>query len=74
MVVNTTKAEYVFAYSTSYEEVWLQKVLSNSFDPQLDVTCIFCGNQSCVKMSENPMFHDNSKQIDIKFHYIRDMV
>ena len=25
-------------------------------------------------MSENPVFHDNSKHIEIKYHYIRDMV
>ena len=25
-------------------------------------------------MSENPVFHDKSKHIDIKYHYIRDMV
>ena len=31
-------------------------------------------NQSCVKLSENPMFHDKSKHIQIKYHYIRDMV
>ena len=31
-------------------------------------------NQSCVKLSENPVFHDKSKHIKIKYHYIRDMV
>ena len=25
-------------------------------------------------MSENPVFHDKSKNIKIKYHYIRDMV
>ena len=25
-------------------------------------------------MSQNPMFHDKSKHIEIKYHYIRDMV
>ena len=25
-------------------------------------------------MSENPVFHDKSKHINIKYHYIRDMV
>ena len=44
------------------------------FDIQVDVTCIFCNNQSCVKLTENPIFHDKSKHIEIKFHYIMDMV
>ena len=38
------------------------------------MTCIFYDNQSCVKLSENPVFHDKSKHINIKYHYIRDMV
>ena len=38
------------------------------------MTCIFCDNQSCVKLSKNLVFHDKSKHIEIKFHYIRDMV
>ena len=25
-------------------------------------------------MSENPVFHDKSKHIEIKYHYIRDVV
>ena len=44
------------------------------FDLQLDVTCIFCDNQSSVKLLENPVFHDKSKNIEIKYHYILDMV
>ena len=27
-----------------------------------------------MKLSENPVFHDKSKNIEIKYHYIRDMV
>ena len=35
------------------------------FDLQLDATCIHCDNQSCVKLSENPVFHDKSNHIEI---------
>ena len=74
MALSTTEAEYVTACLASCEALWMRKLLSDLFDLQLDVTCIFCDNQSCVKLSENPMFHDKSKHIEIKFHYIRDMV
>jgi hypothetical protein len=35
---------------------------------------ILCDNQSCIKMMDNPMFHDKSNHIEIRYHYINDMV
>jgi hypothetical protein len=35
---------------------------------------ILCDNQSCIKMTENLVFHDRSKHIEICYHYICDMV
>ena len=49
-------------------------MLAGLFDPEIDVTDILCDNQSCVKMTENPVFPDESKHIEIKYHFIRDMV
>ena len=54
--------------------MWLQNLLVGLFDLELEVTCIFHDNQSCIKLSENPMFHDKYKHIEIKYHYIRYMV
>ena len=44
------------------------------FDHEMDPTIIHCDNQSCVKLSENLVFHDKLKHIEIKYHYIKDMV
>ena len=74
MALSTVEAEYVVACSSSCEVVWLRKLLFDLFDLQLDATCIYCDNQSYVKFSENPIFHDKLKYIEIKYHYIRDMV
>ena len=35
---------------------------------------IYCNNQSCIKLSENPVFHHRSKNIDIRYHHLRDCV
>ena len=40
----------------------------------LDTTVILCDNQSGIRVSENLVFHDRSKHIDIRYHFIRDMV
>ena len=68
VALSTVEAEYVTACSASCEAVWLRKLLSDLFDLQLDATCIYCDNQSCVKLSENPVFHEKSKHIEIKYH------
>ena len=74
MTLSIAKAENVKACSASCEEVWMRKLLSDLFDLQLNATCIHCENQSCVKLLENPVFHDKSNHIEIKYHYIGDMV
>ena len=49
-------------------------MLSGLFDAEIYVTDILCDNQSCIKMTENLIFHDKSKHLEIKYHFIQDMV
>ena len=35
---------------------------------------IYCDNHSCIQLSENPVFHDRWKHIEIEYHFIRDYV
>jgi hypothetical protein len=58
----------------SCEALWLQKILVDLFDAKLDPTVIYCDNQSCIKLSKNPIFHDRSKHIEIRYHFIWDKV
>ena len=70
MELSTAKAEYIVDCLASYEAIWLRKLLYDLFHLELEVTCIFCDNHSCMKLSENLVFHDKSKHIEIKYHYI----
>jgi hypothetical protein len=66
--------EYITVSSTSCESIWLRKSLTGLFDLEMEATVILCDNQSCIKMTENPVFQDKSKHIEIWYHFIRDMV
>jgi hypothetical protein len=74
VALNTSEAEYIVASVASREAVWLRKLLARIFDLELEPTLIHCDNQSCVKLTENLVFHDRSKHIEIKYHYIWDIV
>jgi hypothetical protein len=61
VALNTTKAKYIVACDACTEAVWLCKLLSGLFDQVLDLTVIYCNDQSYVKVSEKLMFHDMPK-------------
>ena len=49
-------------------------MLSGLFDLEMDATCIYCDNQSCIRFPKNPVFHDKSKHREIIYQCIHDMV
>jgi aspartate carbamoyltransferase regulatory subunit len=58
----------------SCEALCLRKMMVGLFGVQLRPTMIYCDNQTCIKLSENPVFHDRSKHIEIRYHFICDYV
>jgi hypothetical protein len=49
-------------------------MISGLFDQVLDSTIIYYDNQSCIRLSEHPVFHEQSKHIEIKYYFIQDKV
>eukprot|EP00253_Pinus_taeda_P013051 PITA_13051 len=70
----SAEAEYMAASLASCEAIWLRKMLFGLFGQPLRPSVIYCDNQSCIKITENPVFHDRSKHIGIRYHFIRDYV
>ena len=66
--------EYIVYFSTCCEAIWIQKLVLGLFDMGLDTTMILCDKQSSLKMTENPVFHDKSKHIEIWYFYKRDII
>ena len=58
----------------SCEAIWIRKMLLSLFDQQLEPTMIYYENQSCMKLTENLVFHNQSKHIEIRYHFMWDHV
>ena len=74
MALSTAEAEYIATSMACCEAVWLRKLFSELFGHALDTIVIFCDKWSGIRLSENSVFDDRSKHIDIRYHFIRDMV
>eukprot|EP00253_Pinus_taeda_P008396 PITA_08396 len=70
VALSTAEAEYIAASMASYEAALLRKLFSDLFGHVLGTTVILCDNQSGIRLLENPVFHDRSKHIDIRYHFI----
>ena len=62
------------ASMAAYDGMWLRKLLVGLFKCEIEATVGHCDNQSGIGLFENPVFHDRSKHIDIRYHILRDCV
>ena len=49
-------------------------MLFGLFGQGLRHSVIYCDKQSCIKLTKNLVFHDKSKHIEFKYHFIKDYV
>jgi hypothetical protein len=59
---STAEAEYIAASAAGREAVW---PFSDLFRSKLEPTAIYCDDQSCIKLTKNPVFHWNTLRWDI---------
>jgi hypothetical protein len=74
VTLSTCEAEYVAATSCVCHAIWLRNMLKELNMPQKEPTKIFVDNKSAIALAKNPVFHDRSKHIDTRYHYIRECV
>jgi hypothetical protein len=54
--------------------VWLLRLLNDMTGNQSSATRIYIDNKSAIQLCKNPVFHDRSKHIEVRYHYIRECV
>ncbi|KAJ9567521.1 hypothetical protein OSB04_003487 [Centaurea solstitialis] len=73
VALSTTEAEYMAVSEAVKEGVWLKGFLGE-LSERLKVEEVFCDNQGAVLLTKDRVLHDRTKHIDIRHHYIREVV
>ncbi|KAL2250008.1 UNVERIFIED_CONTAM: Retrovirus-related Pol polyprotein from transposon TNT 1-94 [Sesamum indicum] len=73
VTLSTTEAEYVAVTEAAKELIWLQHFLGELGKPQADVI-LHSDSQSAIHLAKNPAFHSGTKHIEIKYHFIRQLM
>ena len=71
--LSTTEAEYLSLSTASQEMLWLRQLLEELGYSQ-KTTTIQQDNTGCIQLSENNKHHQRTKHIDIRHHFIKDLV
>lgn len=74
VALSSTEAEYIAAATATKELLWLQTIIYELGYSLSQPSIIYTDNQSCIGLSENPKFHDRSKHIDLRYHFLREKV
>ena len=74
VVLSSIEAEYIAAATANKELLWLQTMIQELNFNLLQPSTLYCDNQSCIVLTLNPRFHDRSKHIDTRFHFLCEQI
>ena len=74
VALSTCEVEYVAAATAACQVVWLHRLLGEPTGVEAHPPALMVDNQPVIALAKNPVLHDQSKHIDVKFHFLRDCV
>ena len=74
VALSSCEAEYIAASTGACQGMWLARLLAELKGEEANTVTLKIDNESAIALSKNPVFHDRSKHIDIRYHFIRECV
>jgi hypothetical protein len=74
VALSSCEAEYIAATTAACQGIWLARLLGDFREEEPKAATLMVDNQSAISLIKNPVFHERSKHIDLRFHYIRECV
>ncbi|KAM3381937.1 hypothetical protein P3S68_007510 [Capsicum galapagoense] len=73
VALSTTEAELIVVVEACKELLWMKRFLGELSCAQ-ERYVIHCDSQSAIHLGKNSIFYGRSKHIDVRYHWIRDVL
>lgn len=74
VALSSCEAEYMAATAAACQGIWLSRLLGEMLNKEAARPKLLVDNKSAISLAKNPVFHDRSKHIEIRYHFIRECV
>ena len=74
VALSSTEAEYITVAHAAKEAIWLRCLLTELGKNLDSPTTLFVNNQSAIAIAWNPEFHDQTKHIEVQYHFLQKVV
>ena len=72
--LSSCEAEYIAAASAACQGVWLSRLITDLTGEKIQKFKLLMDSKPALELSKNPVYHERSKHIDTRYHYIRECV
>ena len=69
---STVEAEYIGASDAAKEAIWISSLFTRLLGLDAYPQEIFADNQGAIQLAKNPKFHERTKHIGVRYHFVRD--
>ena len=74
VALSSCKSEYVAVTTAACQGIWLSRLLGEFRETETGAVKLKVDNKSAISLAKNPVMHDRSKHIELRYHFIRDCV
>ena len=71
VAMSSCEAEYIAASTACTQAVWLARLLGDLLGRDTRVVQLRVDSKSALALAKNPVFHERSKHIRLRYHFIR---
>jgi hypothetical protein len=72
VALSSCETEYIAATIAATQAIWMARLLGELLGREPEVAELNVDSKSALALARNPVFHERSKHINLRYHFIRN--